>query len=185
MTTTMQPLATSIITAPLAAIDRRALSQAWYSALHVQARASKPESAARPVSPSGSGRRTDRIAGTDSHGAPPANGASSSALPARREAVPPAGGPERRAPRSPLARRIESAFLDPRGCLHRATFSVGDSAGSRVHVTLQSAGGRVRLVALCHPSARARVARALAQARYALGARGVVLEHARIGESAC
>lgn len=185
MTTIMQPLATSILTAPLAAIDRRALSQAWYSALHVQARASKPESAARPQSPSGSPHRTDRIAGPDFHGAARVNGASSSASPAKKQAVPAAGAPERRAPRSPLARRIERAFLDPHTCLHRATFSVGDSEGSRVHVTLQSAGGRVRLVALCHPSARDRVARALAQARYALGARGVVLEHARIGESPC
>ena len=84
-----------------------------------------------------------------------------------------APGPlERRNVRSALARKIERTFLDPRTQAQRATFAVGNGA-ERVHVSLQTTGDRVRLVAVCAPSARPAVARALAQARFALAARGI------------
>jgi hypothetical protein len=181
----MQPLATSILTAPIAAIDRRALSQAWYSALHVQARAVTPDVAGRPAPRTGPRSPAVELRGHRSEAASRPQGSGPAVAGTKRETPTAAGAPERRAPRSALARRIESAFLNPRTTPDRATFSVGDSGGSRVHVTLQSVGGRVRLVALCLPSARERVARALEQARYALAARGVVLENVRIGESPC
>ncbi len=77
--------------------------------------------------------------------------------------------------RSRLAQRIERAFLEPNPHrAQRATFSV-DGMGGRVHVALQSSATGMRLVAVCHATARDRVARALEEARYALAARGVAL----------
>jgi hypothetical protein len=44
-----------------------------------------------------------------------------------------------------------------------------------VHVALHGSGASLRLVAVCAPSVRAAVARALEQARYALAARGIAI----------
>lgn len=166
-----QELNVCVLAAPLAAIDRRELSQAWYSALHGSS--GKSQIADRP-----------RIGGT----ATEPNGAKvqRSLRERRRPAAPPANPTrqknakiddrctgregDRRARRSALARRIERRFLDPRSASQRATFSAG---GKRVHVMVQASAGRVRLVAVCPPSIRETVARALAQARFALASRGV------------
>ena len=83
---------------------------------------------------------------------------------------------ERRAPRSPLARKIASVFLDSRSRVERSTFTIGRD-GARVHVVLQSKGDCVRLVAICAPAYRDVVARALAQARFALASRGCVVDY--------
>ena len=80
--------------------------------------------------------------------------------------------PERRLLRSPLARKIERAFLHPAQRCERATFTL-DGTAARVHVTLQGSGTDLRLVAICPAAVRARVARALEEARYALAVRGV------------
>jgi len=82
--------------------------------------------------------------------------------------------PERRAGRSPLARRIERTFLDPARPVRRATFTL-EGTRARVHVALQSRASGVRLVAVCPAASRAGVARALDQARYALATRGIAL----------
>jgi hypothetical protein len=167
-------LQVSILAAPLAAIDRRALSQAWYSALRL-ARDQQP-------SPQTRGRNSrcaevrKRVGiellvpgGLRSLG--PAR-TSVDGLESRPTARDDAAWrmPDRRVPRTPLARRIESVLFDPRSQAKRASFTVGRG---RVHVVLQSKGDRVALVALCSPALRGIVARALAQARYALAARGI------------
>jgi hypothetical protein len=54
------------------------------------------------------------------------------------------------------------------------TFALGES-GTRVHVALQGAGSAVRLIAVCPASSRAAVVRALDEARFALGGRGIAL----------
>jgi hypothetical protein len=77
---------------------------------------------------------------------------------------------DRRTPRSRLARRIESVLFSPHSQVRRATFTIGRG---RVHVVLQSKGDRIALVAFCSPALRGIVARALAQARFALAARGI------------
>jgi hypothetical protein len=165
-----QQLDVCVLAAPLAAIDRRALSQAWYSALHCAS--VKPNSASPPkrngsvqtetgraadASPSRTTGRARRAAATLVH-----NGKTND----RGLGV--AG--ERRALRSPLARRMERAFFNPRSPAQRATFVTG---GKRVHVMVQASEGRVRFVAVCPPSIKATVAGALAQARFALASRGI------------
>lgn len=181
-----QQLGVSILSAPLAALDRRALSQAWFSALHL-ARESVHPAASEPSVPP---RSAPAIKSTDSEterpharstsdGPPSTARESDSKRPAHMSAA-----ADRRASRSPLARRIERTFLDPRANVKRATFSVGEE-GVRVHVVLQSRGERVHLVALCAPRVRDTVVQALAQARYALASRGIVIDVEAKGEEAC
>jgi hypothetical protein len=171
-----QQLGYSILTAPLAAIDRRALSQAWYSALHLArsgfpvanvpqqlSKARTAEAAPQPVDAAGSAHRAQPLASN-------LRGAGRS-----RTNV---ASVERRAVRSPLARRIERTFLDPARPVRRATFSFAgtrEGTRARVHVALQSGASGMRLVAVCPAALRAGVARALDQARYALALRGIVL----------
>jgi hypothetical protein len=179
-----QQLQASILSAPIAQIDRRALSEAWYSALHL-ARGHAPTPAERPetrcsarelgkAKTNAANRRKDRSA-------PPI---------VRPRRVSGQGGAllarvvERRAPRSPLARRIESVFLDPRARAERSTFTIGRD-GARVHVVLQSTGDCVRLIAVCAPANREIVARALAQARYALASRGCLVDDGEVREVPC
>ena len=177
-----QQLGFSILTAPLAALDRRALSQAWYSALHLARESTHrdaPAAAGKPMS-----RRT---------GAPALNviasaGAKPYALPAtpRRMAsrvLTLSGERERRAPRSGLARKIARCFLDPARRVQRATFTI-DGSNARVHIALQSRGAAMRLVAVCPPALRDRVQCALEEARYALCARGIALDLDVHGEPA-
>jgi hypothetical protein len=169
-----QQLQVSILTAPVAAIDRRALSQAWYSALHVVERpAPAPARAIQPATaPKGDARRVDARLEKKSI---VAARTTSVAVAARQKASAVVDW-DRRAPRSLLARRIEQAFVRPAPATPvRTTFAIGQGPG-RVHVMVQNRNGRVRLVALCLPPMRAAVARALDQARYALAARGIAVE---------
>jgi hypothetical protein len=170
---TTQQLGYSILTAPLAAIDRRGLSQAWYSALHL-ARDVPATAACEPSSAStrvgiGSPRRPDREAGRARDPL-----ATSKALRASAVTHTVTGPVDRRAGRLPLARRIERTFLDPERKIRRATFTL-DGTNARVHVALQTGASGMRLVAVCPPTLRAGVARALDQARYALAVRGITL----------
>lgn len=168
-----QQLGFSILTAPVAAIDRRALSQAWYSALHLarpartasskSTRASMPAPDVRPA--------LARAPGMAQR--PLLSRAVATAAPGPRESRG-ENAIERRTVRSPLARRIERAFLHPRLRVHQATFAV-DGTKARVHIALQSSGGGMHLVAICSPQVRSRVAGALDQARFALAARGIQL----------
>jgi hypothetical protein len=165
----------SIITAPIAAIDRRALSQAWYSALH---RAGGAAAGAQPLRYSGETQSQAPLRGRSLRSAE-SNTLIARVDVARRSNATPirAGEPmiDRRAPRSSLSRCIERRFLDPRVCARRATFELG-AGGARVHVVLQSSGASVRIVAFCAREQRDRVARALAQARYALARYGIALD---------
>ena len=171
---TTQQIGFSILTAPLAAIDRRSLSQAWYSALHL-ATHDRPQNE-RAISPARRGARAcveahepaspqRGLRVTELRVVPHRSEASSRCLPHE----------ERRTSRSRLARQIERTFLDPaRRGIVRATFTIGGTR-TRVHVALQWGAAGARLVAVCPPAARDRVARALEEARYALAVRGIAL----------
>jgi hypothetical protein len=171
-----QQLGYSILAAPLAAIDRRALSQAWYSALHLARRGSQAANVSMPISetcaaatPPKRGRAAKTSHRAELFASTPGTTESS-----RRRVE----TQDRRAVRSPLARRIERTFLDPARPVRRATFSFAgarEGTRARVHVALQSGASGMRLVAVCPPALRAGVARALDQARYALAARGITL----------
>jgi hypothetical protein len=170
--TTTQQLEISVLSAPLAAIDRRSLSQAWYSALHLARNAAAPSRlvsstavAHRRAAPApAAARRMERAVADAS-----ANVKVSHATPVRA-----GGAVERRAARLPLARRIERALFERTSPPARATFAIGEGS-SRVVLVLHANGTRVRLIALCSPALRRTVARALDQARFALAARGIAL----------
>ncbi len=173
-----QQLEVSIIAAPLAAIDRRALSQAWYSALGLaQAKRSIPPTIGQPariqvsspIERASSDRRsplqTRNVEPRPSSRAPMKTPGVSTPQPAVR-------GADRRV--VPLSQRIERRFALP-AQTRRATFSMGRGA-ARVFVILQTNGNVATLVALCRPEMRTVVARALAGARFALTTQGLVID---------
>lgn len=182
-----QQLEVSILAAPLAGMDRRALSQAWYSALRLapKARRISPEGACphretgvrvRASSPAAS--ETVRHASVEARITP--------LVCARRTPLGfDEGSQALRRPRSrTLAERIERVFADLRSHPKRATFSMG-RGNARVHVILQTAGERTTLLALCPPELRGVVGRALAQARLALAQRGIGVEMRALGDRRC
>jgi hypothetical protein len=175
---TTQQLGFSVLTAPIAAMDRRALSQAWYSALHL-ARNARPSDASPQISrmrDAGQEKKTALSAPR-----PIATRATQPVTVHRESEASHREGlaAERRSMRSPLARKIEHLFLRPNRSAARATFTIDRKA--RVHVSMQQTSSGLRLVAVCPSRSRATVARALEQARYALAARGIALD-ARITE---
>jgi hypothetical protein len=170
-------LEVSILAAPLAAIDRRALSQAWYSALRLAARGT-PEVAHRPCAMHASGvplHPHNSLAERAVHRNGTASAPQALGKPRQRGSVSePEHHGERRAPRAQLAARIERVFTaawQPK----RATFSLGPG-NARVHVMLQTSGTQVTLVALCSPRLRDLVGPELTRARRALAARGIGVE---------
>ncbi len=171
-----QQIGFSVLSAPLAAIDRRALSQAWYSALHcarAQGRAARPvpDPLRASVEAEGGAVRAGEVDDRSrSHAVATERRAAERCGESRDRCAP--NVPERRLARSALSQKIERTLLLPAKRAERATFTV-DGTNARVHVTLQGAEGELRLVAVCPPALYARVARALEEARYALAARGL------------
>jgi hypothetical protein len=170
-----QQIGFSILTAPLAAIDRRSLSQAWYSALHLATHGSCERNGEVLPAPRVPVRTCERVVAVSPGPhrgrtaavriVPPKSHANSRCVPIE----------ERRSSRSRLARAIEGTFLNPaRVARQRATFTIDGTRG-RVHIALQSGTSGPRLVAVCPATARVRVARALEEARYALAVRGIAL----------
>jgi hypothetical protein len=185
---TTERLEVSILAAPLAAIDRRALSQAWYSALHLDRKQARPavqtahrSGAAATIACRPQQRAEHRLLG---HCAEYRQTKSSAARPTQTLLAPNALRSATFRAIFPLSRRIERAFFRPNAAVRRATFSLG-RGGARVHVILQSNAGTVTLVALCRPEMRQLVARALAQARLALAARGFETTTLTNGGSRC
>jgi len=179
----MHELEVSIVAAPLEAIDRRVLSQAWYSALHLAVPARQIRNTEmvqrRSAMPSAPYRRALPLQreATQAH-LPPQRSARSIGRAAYGEAP-----ILRRLQQCRLAAGIERAFAaasTPR----RATFSLG-RGHARVHVVLQTTPTRTILIALCPPQLRADVGQALAQARVALAARGIALDLQKLGGRAC
>lgn len=154
-----------VLTAPLAEIDRRTLSQAWYSALDL---------AAAPSAVPGSRKRaTGAPTPAPAAIASPADRSSrvtvsNARIPAAAHTREPAGSAfERRSPRSELARRIERVVVRPLPAARGVSFALRGPHG-RVQILVRSVAGRTHLVAICAQEARADVARALDHVRYAL-----------------
>lgn len=173
MTITEQ-LQFSVLTAPVATLDRRTLSQAWYSALYGSGNTGTVERP-RPAEPAAQSLHAQYV-----HGVPESNVRAFDRAPAARanavkaQAQPEGEPQERRAPRSALARKIERAFLRRPSAPHKASFTI-EGDGGRVHVLMHSHGAKIELVAICPPKALRDVAAALAQVRYALAMRGIDL----------
>jgi hypothetical protein len=168
----------AVLATHIAHTDRRALSQAWFSALHLAERTPPAPRSRAPRAALASGGAAR--AGRDPHaaaprrpptGAPGLRGTERDTG-ARTGAM--TGGADRRAPKSDLARRIE------RGLRHApargATAFTVRGAGGRVQLVVRGDGARTRVVAVCAPPLRERVERALAHARFALAGRGVRAE---------
>jgi len=160
-----------MLAAPVACIDRRSLSQAWYSALYGEGQAKPRESSAArssdcrpPVVRHGAAREAATI--HELHRTQPANGRP------RRSA--PVGAPgERRALPTTLARRIERTLRRAPG-VSRASLCV-DAGGARVHLLIRSTGSGLHVVAICSAKVQRDVSAALLQARFALARRGIAL----------
>jgi hypothetical protein len=168
-----QTTSVAVLATHLAATDRRALSEAWYSALHLAAAPAARCAAAgrgataemRPVRDARPGEAPLRRPGAfDPRQRPP--GA------ARVREGRPDGDPERRAPKSELGRRLERALLRRLPRATQTQFALS-AAGGRVHLLVRANGSRTRVVAVCAPALRERVERALAHARFALAARAI------------
>jgi hypothetical protein len=174
-----QTTGVAVLATHLAATDRRALSEAWYSALHL---AAVPATRCAAASRGGAAHIRAARDARASEQPPPRRPADFE--PRRRPTVATHGRegrlecvPERRAPKSELGRRLERALLRR---LPRATqthFALSASGG-RVHLLVRADGVRTRVVAVCAPALRERVERALAHARFALAARAVPCEAA-------
>ncbi|HXO17241.1 MAG TPA: hypothetical protein VN909_03645 [Candidatus Dormibacteraeota bacterium] len=181
-------LEVSILAAPLGAIDRRVLSQAWYSALGL--------ASSRPDAPATSASARTTAAAAFVRGGPATampHRAGAPLLPVRAVPRKAAGIPlncasrnefHRRTVRSKLAVQIERTFADPGSHVRRATFSLGRGS-VRVHVILQTKGEHAVLLAICSPEVRGIVSRALTQARHALAARGIDLELRKNEDRTC
>jgi hypothetical protein len=168
-----EQLRVSVVAAPLAAIDPRVLSQAWYSALHLArttptrptlAQSNRASVANLVRSPIGAVPRDPRQTGNAPASHP-------------RAAAQPIGSNDVRAARTPsrIARGIERALARPQRPPCRAAFVVGDGV-ARALIVLQSRGDKTYLLAICAPERRETIARALAQVRVSLAARGLAFE---------
>src|SRR5579884_1250802 len=122
MTITEQ-LQFSVLTAPVATLDRRSLSQAWYSALYGAGSANAPTKQ-RVVAPQAQVPHAQRALGAEGK-------AGRSNVPAfsrngvtHTTAQAEGAQQDRRAPRSALARKIERAFLRLPSASQKASFSI-------------------------------------------------------------
>jgi len=160
----------SVVSTPLPIVDRRALSQAWYSALHlVQPDRGAPAPLAHPAAADSRGRASALRRSVPKRD--PASGARAAA--SDNAAAPRAAVPlERRSIPAPLARRVVHAFQRRIPARIPASVALRTDAG-RIHIMVRKDGPTLRLIALCTPALRDGVERALAQARYALAGRGI------------
>jgi hypothetical protein len=162
----------AVVATQLAQTDRRALSQAWYSALHL-ADASAPPRRSRAAQSTAAPSTAHAL-----EEQAPAAGVRSAA-PMRPAAVPSgtreqrfAAASERRCAPSAAARRVERAVERIARAPHRTGAQTIAIDGGRVRLLVRSDRGATRIVALCSEPLRAGVERALAHARFALAARG-------------
>jgi len=182
--TITEHLEISVLTAPVAAFDRRALSQAWYSALYGDRGMAQPAAEAAKQQKPEARAHTSCAKSADDKPAPPIKKHVPAASAAAKSFRGRGGETERRAPRSELARKIERTFLHPRCASRNAAFAL-DGEHGRVQVLLRSQGSRLKVVAVCAPRARTQVARALEQARYTLALRGIAVEAEMREQAAC
>lgn len=174
MTTLTQPLEISVLSAPIAAIDRRELSQAWYSALGFTRRFDSKSMAAlgsgglrtrgfvleRPTtvvrSPSRAGCAISKLA-------PRATNRAKRAMDGERSVS------ERRSKMKPFVQMKPSVqrAVRPQNGAARTTVTIDGERG-RVYLMVQWHGERLRIVAVCPKRLAGSVARALEEARFGL-----------------
>jgi hypothetical protein len=164
----------AVIATQVARTDRRALSEAWYSALH--AAHGKPAAHVlalqRPASPLTllHGPHTLSSCETPVPIATPIRHRVRHDVAADFDAA-----PERRRPACETSRRIERAVTTLATRPSAVTAHTVDVAGGRVRLLVRSDRSATRIIAVCSSPLREPVERALAHARFALaGARFAV-----------
>lgn len=179
-----QQIESGIVAAPLAQIDRRTLSQAWYSALHLaQPQAPRPPSSRTPAAAEPGPKHSSFAAAKRAGVARAAVKSSLSFVSAEKRFDTSIEAEERRTSKIRLAKRIAHAALSFRTIPVRSALTLRHGEG-RVYLILQNANGRLRLIAICRPADRDAVAGAVARARVALAMRGCELE-VKTGAFAC
>jgi hypothetical protein len=172
---TNAPAGVAVVTMQIALTDRRALSQAWYSALHL-ARATAPPAgptrrAAAAVAPAHAAP-AQAHAGRDAH---PWTAPLATPRAARAVAPRGIGADERRRAVTETDRRLGRAIATLAARPRRPLAHTVDVAGGRVRLLVQSDGRTTRIVALCSAALREPVGRALARARFALAGAGIAV----------
>jgi hypothetical protein len=177
-------LSVSVVAAPLAAIDSRALSQAWFSALHLAR-----ERTTRNHQPNAA------LPETEQHGATSTKTRTASSSEPRRTMLPCRAyggaairGGTNEAPghrvRAPLAREVKfDAARRPKPPA-RAAFVVVDGS-KRALVVIQTRGAATHVVAICSPAHRQAVAVALSEVHASLAVRGIALQSRVEANAAC
>lgn len=151
-----------LVTVQSPSVDRRALSQAWYSALHIAGRSPRARCAfvCHPEHQRGTAKWWQGCRGPSLR---------ASATPYARDDKWGERHLERRRPTSRLASEIVERVKSNLS----ATRFVIESARGRVIVHVVRRDDRVHLAAICGESVRGEVEKALAQARFALAGMGV------------
>jgi hypothetical protein len=164
----------AVIAAQVAYTDRRALSEAWYSALHLAREVAPLRAPATrivaPPAPFPQAGRAFAAAGRDEQTPP--------ATPQRavRAAAPRGdGSSERRRPACEAERRIGRALATLAARPRAAAAQTVELAGGRVRLLVRSDGRTTRIVALCSAALREPVQRAVASARFALAGAGIAV----------
>lgn len=162
----------AVVATHVAQTDRRALSEAWYSALHLSEPAAAPRGSTA-VAPESIALPVPR------HSSPVTAGAVRYQPPAPRPPAlasdPAAPAVDRRRIATPAVRRIERAVVRLRAqSLPRASQTL-DLAGGRVRLLVRTDAVATRIIAVCAPALREAVERALAHARFALAAGGAAV----------
>jgi hypothetical protein len=158
----------AVIATQLAQTDRRALSQAWYSALHLVQRTPLPR---RPPAPMPSA----------AHGPSRVTPVPRAPVIATLRGTTPIGTrcstsaalPERRRPVTATTRRIEAAIARLSVVAQPTVAQTIELGDGRVRLLVRKRGATTRIVAVCAPRLRESVERALARARFSLAASGM------------
>lgn len=159
----------AVIATQLARTDRRALSEAWYSALHL-AHASAPRK--RSPARSAGAAPPQAMRTVSSSARRPVAAPLAAARLRKNTGAPPAVQAERRRPVDDTARRIERAVATLAARRPAPAAHTIDVAGGRVRLLVHNDGGTTRVVALCNHALREDVERALAGARFTLARAG-------------
>ena len=166
-----------IATAP-ALVDRRAISQAWFDALHLAERsASASARCIQAVAPSSLVPfETPRRMRTSAKAAPATAAARLTRQPRVSQGSPISaqGAVPFRERRMPVSRLAQTLVAHARVREAGATFAL-PVPGGRVLVCVRRDATGLRLAALCPPAARSAVEAAFAHARFALCARGSIV----------
>lgn len=165
----------AVVATQVARTDRRALSEAWYSALHL-ARGEQ----ARPLMPARRAVGTAIVHRPARALAPPhgeARPVTQAQHPraSRVATVRADGQTERRRPACAAARRIERAVTELATQRNGHAAQTIEIDGGRVRVLVRVDRGTTRIIAVCSAPLREPVERALAQARFALAGGGAAV----------